>query len=195
MITTAVVLPMPRALLAPVSELDPVADLREACRAVLAGLPGGHLVVVAPPVSDANAARGVSTPLGHRVAAHLLDGVPFKALVASPEVARSLREVGEFTTMVVMADGSARRDEKAPGHLHADARAFDDSVEDALRTGDADTLCRLDPALGPELWCEGIPGLHVLGEVARDRRVTAQVVYADASHGVAWWVARWDLDS
>jgi hypothetical protein len=193
-ITTALVLPSPRALLAPVSEVDPVADLRAICRTALDGLPDGRVVVVAPPLSDANAARGIAEPLGHRIAAHLLEGVSFDALVASPEVARSLREAAEPTTLVVMADGSARRDEKAPGHLHVDARAFDDTVEAALLTGDADTLARLDPALGPELWCEGIPGLLVLGEVARGCAVTAEVSYADAPYGVAWWVARWELE-
>ena len=92
-----------------------------------------------------------------------------------------------------MADGSARRTEKAPGHLHPDAAAFDEQIEVALRTGDAEALCGLDPALGEELWCQGVPSFHVLGEVARGRQVAAEVTYADAPYGVAWWVARWDL--
>ena len=197
MITTAVVLPTPRALLAPVSEVDPVADLRAVCTAVLDGLPRARIVVVAPPVSDANAARGVTQSLGHRIAAHLLDGVPHEdpveQVVASPAVAASLREVAEPTTLVVMADGSARQHEDSPGYVHADARPFDDAIEAALRDGDADTLARLDPALGPELWCEGIPAFLVLGEVARDCEVRAELSCAEAPWGVAWWVARWEL--
>ena len=61
-----------------------------------------------------------------------------------------------------------------------------------LRSGDAATLAALDPDLGEELWCEGVPGFQVLGEVARERHVSAEVSYADAPYGVAWWVARWD---
>ena len=37
------------------------------------------------------------------------------------------------------------------------------------------------------------PGFHVLAEVARGRRIEAEIGYADAPYGVAWWVARWDL--
>ena len=92
-----------------------------------------------------------------------------------------------------MADGSARRTEKAPGHLHPDAVAFDDTLEEALRNGDAEALAQTDPALAQDLWCQGAPGFRLLGEVARGRRITAEVTYADAPYGVAWWVARWNL--
>ena len=137
--------------------------------------------------------RGVTEPLGHRVAAHLLDGVPFEAQLALPYAAAALLELDEPTTLVVMADGSARRGEKAPGHLHPDAVSFDERIESALRAGDAEALAALDPAVGEELWCEGVPGWRVLGELARDRDVVPYVSYADAPYGVAWWVARWDL--
>jgi aromatic ring-opening dioxygenase LigB subunit len=144
-------------------------------------------------VSEANAARGVTESLGHRVAAHLLDGVPFEPQLALPYAAAALLELDQPTTVIVMADGSARRGEKAPGHLHPDAVAFDERIELALRSGDAEALAALDPEIGEELWCEGVPGLRVLGELARDRGVVAYVSYADAPYGVAWWVARWDL--
>ena len=197
MITTALVLPTPPALLPPVSAVDPVAELREACRVALERLPRGRRVVVAAPVSDANTARGITRPLGHRVADHLLDGATFEARTAAagaaPDVAASLRACAEPVTLLVMADGSARCDVDSPGQLHPGARPFDESVAAALRAGDAETLARLDPELAEELWCEGVPGFLVLGEVARGREVTAEVTYADAPYGVAWWVARWDL--
>ena len=93
----------------------------------------------------------------------------------------------------MIADGSACRSEKAPGHLHPDAIGFDDAIDRALHDGDVDALAALDPDRGEELWCGGVPGFHVLAEVARGRRITADVSYADAPYGVAWWVARWDL--
>ena len=58
-----------------------------------------------------------------------------------------------------MADGTARRGEKAPGHLHPDAVSFDERLEAALRAGDTETLATLDPEVGEELWCEGVPAL------------------------------------
>ena len=194
MIETVLVLPSPPALLSPRSAEDPVAGLRKACAVAVSTMPPGHRVVVlAAPVSDGNARRGVTEPLGHRVAAHLLDGVPFEPQLALPYAAAALLELAEPTTLVVMADGSARRGEKAPGHLHPDAVAFDERIELALRSGDAEALASLDPEVGEELWCEGVPGLRVLGELARDRDVVPYVSYADAPYGVAWWVARWDL--
>lgn len=188
------VLPSPPALLAPRSAADPVSELRKACAVAVSTLPEGRRVVVlAAPVSEANAARGVTEPLGHRVAAHLLEGSAFEPQLALPYAAAALLELAEPTTLVVMADGSARRGEKAPGHLHPDAVAFDERIELALRSGDAEALAALDPEVGEELWCEGVPGLRVLGELARDRAVVAYVSYSEAPYGVAWWVARWDL--
>ena len=194
MIETVLVLPSPPALLSPRSAVDPVAELREACTIAVSTLPEGRpVVVLAAPVSEANTARGVTEPLGHRVAAHLLDGAPFEPQLALPYAAAALIELTDPTTLFVMADGSARRGEKAPGHLHPDAVAFDERIEAALRSGDAEALAALDPEVGEELWSDGVPGLRVLGELARDRGIVPYVSYADAPYGVAWWVARWDL--
>jgi hypothetical protein len=202
MIETVLVLPTPRALLPPLSVDDPVADLRAACRAAVADLPPrGLVVVVAVPTDEANLARGVQEPLGHRIARNLLGGRAFMPELALPWTAASLLEqdapLGERSTpprtLLVMADGSARRTEKAPGHFHPDAEEFDDTIEQALRTGDADALASLDLEQAAELWCQGAPGFRLLGEVARGRDIRADVNYADAPYGVAWWVARWNL--
>ena len=196
MIETALVLPSPRALLPALSADDPVPELRAACAAAIGRLLSDRpdrIVVVASPVSAQNRVRGVTEPLGHRVARHLLGARAFEAQIAVPYAAAALLEVVEPTTLVVMADGSASRGEKAPGHLHPDAVAFDDRIDAALRTGDVESLAAIDTEHATELWCEGAPGFHVLAEVARGRRIEAEVSYADAPYGVAWWVARWDL--
>jgi hypothetical protein len=193
-IGTVLVLPNPPALLEPKSATDPVSELRAACHQSIAALPQQRpVIVLAAPVSKANADRGITVPLGHRVARGLLGGVEFDPQLALPYAAATLLEQADPATLLVMADGSARRGEKAPGHLHPGAIAFDDHIESALRSGDAAALAALDPDLGEELWCEGVPGFQVLGEVAREREVSAEVSYADAPYGVAWWVARWDL--
>jgi hypothetical protein len=197
-IESVLVLPSPRALLPWLSETDPVPELRAAVVAALDKLRAeapDRIVVVAAPVSELNRARGVTEPLGHRIARHLLGDTPFDAQVALPYEAASLVEHDDprRTVLVVVADGSACRSEKAPGHLHPDALAFDDALDQALRTGDVDVLAAVDPGQAHELWCEGAAGFHVLAEVARGRGITTDVSYADAPYGVAWWVARWDL--
>jgi len=200
-IGAVLVLPAPPALLSPRSTDDPVAELRAACQAALAQV-GEPVVVLAAPTSGENFARGITEPLGHRIARQLMGERPFMPELALPWTAASLVERDGLpgggslpaTTLVVMADGSARRGEKAPGHLHPDAVRFDDAIDRALRDGDAETLATLDLEQAGELWCEGAPGFRLVGEVARGRRVAAQVSYADAPYGVAWWVARWDLN-
>lgn len=198
MIETVLVLPSPRALLPGLSATDAVPELRAACTGAVGKLLADgpeRLVVVAAPVSELNQARGVTEPLGHRVARHLLGETPFDAQPALPWTAAALLEQDPATntTLVVIADGTACRSEQAPGHLHPDAIPFDDAIDRALREGDVDALATIDPDQAHELWCEGAPGLHVLAEVARGRRVTTDVSFADAPYGVAWWVARWDL--
>jgi len=197
-IDTTLVLPSPRALLPWLSEVDPVPELRAATSAAVAKLLADgpeRIVVVAAPVNELNRARGVTEPLGHRVAQHLLGDTRFDAEVALPYTAASLLEHddGRATAVIVMADGSACRGEKAPGHLHPDAIPFDDTIERALRDGDVDPLAAIDLEQAHVLWCEGAAGFHVLAEVARGREIAVDVTYADAPYGVAWWVARWDL--
>ena len=108
------VLPSPRALLPRLSEVDPVPELRTACSAALGKLLADgpeRLVVVAAPVSDLNTARGVTEPLGHRLARHLLGATEFEPEVALPYTAASLLEhAGDDprTAVVVMAANSAR---------------------------------------------------------------------------------------
>jgi hypothetical protein len=198
-IESVLVLPSPRALLPWLSETDPVPELRAACAAALDELLAEapeRVVVVATPVSELNQARGVEEPLGHRIARFLLGERPFDEQVALPYTAASLIEHANQlgrTALVVMADGSACRGEKAPGHLHPDAIPFDDAIDGALRSGDVDTLAKIDLEQAHELWCEGAAGFHVLAEVARGRGIATEMSYADAPYGVAWWVARWNL--
>ena len=194
-IRSALVLPTPRALLPPFSRHDAVAELRQACAEAVAEVVtmAAPVWVVAAPVSSDDRSRGIDVPLGHRVAQHLLSGVGASPnlLEASSDAVETLRSADGV--LLVMGDGSARRHEKAPGHLHPDAVTFDKDVQTALETGDAAVLAGLDTDRAAELWCAGVPALRVLGELAVGRRVAAEVTYADAPYGVAWWVARWDL--
>ena len=136
---------------------DPVADLRAACLAAVGRL-GPRVRVVA------SAATGGS---GARVAA---------ALVAA--AGASVVEAGE-TGVLVVGNGSAKRTEKAPGHLDERAAEFDD----ALRT----SFAGIDPGLAEELWADTAG----LADLVPRSLPDAEVLYDDAPFGVQYWVAVW----
>lgn len=92
--------------------------------------------------------------------------------------------------VVIAADGSATRMEKAPGFFDPRAAAFDEKIEAALATGDSATLAQLDEALADELWCRGVPGFQAMARLI-PTPASATLTYADAPYGVAYWVATW----
>lgn len=117
---------------------------------------------------------------------------------AAPDVWREVaRLVGraDRVLLVVMADGSARRGEKAPGHLDERALSFDDEVGKALADGDADALARLDARLAADLLAQGRAALAVLGAWTAEQggRPKVEVLYRDDPFGVMYTVAAWQL--
>ncbi|KGN36237.1 hypothetical protein N803_05060 [Knoellia subterranea KCTC 19937] len=75
------------------------------------------------------------------------------------------RSGNRATTLLVVADGSARRTEKAPGHFDERAAAVDDSIVGAVRDaadGGLDRLLDLDPTLCADLLVTGRAPLQVL---------------------------------
>lgn len=157
--TRAVLVPGVLALLPEYASLvDPVAELRAACRAAVAWL-GEDVTVLAD-------------PQGARVAEHLL------ATTARSGAGRSYLAVG---------NGSARRGEKAPGHLDHRSFAFDEALRTALQAGD---VSGIDAGLGAELLAS-LDGIVRLGEVlAPGCAVT--IDHDDDPFGVQYWVMRWE---
>lgn len=100
-------------------------------------------------------------------------------------------EAASDEALLVMADGSAKRSERAPGHADERARGFDDAIATALGTGDAGTLAAIDQALADELWCAGAASLRWLGRQTCDVSVDADLRYDGAPLGVGYWVAVW----
>jgi hypothetical protein len=113
-------------------------------------------------------------PLSLAVAAHLLEDLDppparlFAATVPRPlgplaaaAIGRTLSTIARFG-LVVMADLSARRTERAPGAFHPDAADFDARVADAFRTGTPQRLLTLDPAQSADLLVTGRAPLQVL---------------------------------
>ncbi len=182
----AVVVPSTLALLPAYAGLvDPVATLRDACldavRWLVAENPSGVRVVSAPARAD-NIARGVPDSAGERIARHLLGEVGFIGAVG----------VGE--AVLVVANGSARRTEKSPGHFDERAADFDTVIGDALRSGHVAALAGLDDGLAEQLWCHDVPAVRELAAWA-DGPVSATLDHESDEHGVAYWVARWSCGS
>jgi hypothetical protein len=142
---------------------DPVAELRAACLEAVAWL--------GPDV------RVLADEQGARVAAYLV-GAAARADRAT---------VTDDQSVLVVGNGSAKRAERAPGHLDERAHGFDEALGAALRAGD---LTGVDLSAADGLWASvgGIQQLRGLlhGEVAT-------VDYDDDPFGVQYWVMRWEL--
>jgi hypothetical protein len=101
----------------------------------------------------------------------------------------SLAEADARVALLIMADGTARRGAKAPGHRDERAPAFDAAVERAVRRGELDSLLDIDRALASELMASGRPAWQVLAGAFGGAGPSSQVLYSDAPFGVAYLVA------
>jgi hypothetical protein len=144
--------------------IDPIAELRLACQEAVAWL-----------VEEGPTAIKV---LGDtRIAQALLPGC----------------EVGsEGEVLLVIASGTARRNERAPGHFDERALGFDEALGAALTAGDAEALGSIDETLADELLATGIPGLKSLALLGCEQ---AKTWYDDDPYGVQYWVVTWTLKS
>ncbi len=87
--------------------------------------------------------------------------------------------------LLVVANGSAMRTEKAPGFFDERAEDFDAALGAALRAGD---LAGVDLSLADELWAD----VAQLDKLAGLTATRVQVDYDDAPYGVQYWVVRWE---
>jgi aromatic ring-opening dioxygenase LigB subunit len=95
--------------------------------------------------------------------------------------------------LLVMGDGSARRSEHSPVHLHPRAEIFDSTVAAALDLADATTLAALDPELALELQAAGRAPWQVLAGATASADLTGNLLYHAAPYGVGYFVASWTL--
>ena len=168
---------------------DPVAELRAACLDATRWLVDDgppDVAVLGDPVSTAEAARGVQRSLSLRVADELLDAVGHRG--------RRGTDPQQSPAWLVLANGSARRGEKAPGHLDDRAFGFDESLGKALAAGDAAGLADLDEQLATELLTAGSSALRSAGAGIRGR-VRAETWFSGDPFGVQYWVVTWQCGS
>jgi len=100
-----------------------------------------------------------------------------------------LAAAAERVALLVMADGSARRGPKAPGHLDERSVPFDAGVERAVRVGDMAALLALDADLARDLMATGRPAWQVLAGALAGRQPTCDILYSGDPFGVAYLVA------
>ncbi|GAA2487595.1 class III extradiol dioxygenase subunit B-like domain-containing protein [Streptomyces gobitricini] len=93
--------------------------------------------------------------------------------------------------LLVLGDGSACRDVKAPGYLDERAAAFDERAARALGSADAGALAALDEHLAYELKAAGRAPWQVLAGAAEGAGLEGGLLYEDAPYGVGYFVAAW----
>lgn len=95
------------------------------------------------------------------------------------------------TALLVVADGSAARTEKAPASLHPDAAAFDLAVATALGSGDPRLLAGLDPSTAHAVSAGGRPAWRAASAALAGPAYAAELLADQAPYGVGYLVARW----
>ncbi len=103
----------------------------------------------------------------------------------------ALAQGGVATALIVVADGSAARSEKAPAHLHPGAEAFDASVAAALSIGDPALLAAIDPTVAREVTAAGRPAWRTAAAALHGLRWDAALLADTAPHGVGYLAAAW----
>lgn len=151
----------------------------------------------------------VLLPLSLGIGRRLLDennvGVPVEMIAVAwdasgqeiGQLAKTITDRPERVGLLVMGDGSARRGEKAPGHLDERAFDFDEIVCWAMAEGDPDTLRMLNADLAMELMVAGRSAWQIMAEsvAGGGARVRAELLYADDPFGVMYLVAVWSCVS
>jgi hypothetical protein len=110
---------------------------------------------------------------------------------ACAELGQELAAGNDQVALLVMGDGSARRSEHSPVHLHPRAELFDSTVAAALDLADCDTLAALDPDLATDLHAAGRAPWQVLAGAAGSANLRGALTYHAAPYGVGYLVALW----
>jgi hypothetical protein len=165
---------------------------------------------LAPGVARRPSGRGgdsgrVVLPVSLAVGRSLLTGCAVPWVLQGVERAASrdhCRDLGlriggraRSTGLLVVADGSARRGEKAPGHLDPGAVRLDTVIADALGSADPSLLLDLDAGQCENALIAGRAAWQVMAGACEGRRWLARVLYEHDPFGVAYWVITWTRDA
>lgn len=203
MITRVVFAPQPLFLLPEYrGRVDPAPDLRAAAVEAVGRLDGSARVVV---VTGDHGGTADRRPAGLRVADELLTTAgmrsrPEEFVVAAGLPAGECRRRGEAlagreepVALLVVADGSARRGEKAPGYVDERSLAYDEQFVGAIAGGRPEGLAALDARLAEELLFQGRAALQVAAGAVAGLTPSPQVLWTGDPFGVMYVVADWAL--
>lgn len=126
-----------------------------------------------------------AAPLPRTYRAVPADAAPDACVRLGQEIAGGNDRAG----LLVMGDGSARRSEHSPVHLHPRAEIFDTTVANALQHRDLDVLKALDPDLADELQAAGRAPWQVLAGALEGTSLSGDLTYEAAPYGVGYFVA------
>ena len=115
------------------------------------------------------------------------------------EIGRELADEASRVGLLVMADGSARRTEKAPGYFDPRAVAFDDETANILAAADVKALATVDSTVASALLMLGRAPLQALAGAAAaeypsrpPRPWRGDLLAYAAPFGVGYFVAAWE---
>jgi hypothetical protein len=97
-------------------------------------------------------------------------------------------------SLLVMADGSARRSTSAPGYLDERATDLDAHLADALRGGQPERL-RIDAEQARALLVGGAAAWNEAARLLAGRNWDAELLYDTAPYGVGYFAAVWVADA
>jgi hypothetical protein len=126
--------------------------------------------------------------VGERVAIEL---DPHATSVALEATGRSLAAGAAATVLIVVADGSAARSDKAPASFHPEAAGFDSDVAAALKTGAPQELASIDRDRADAVSAQGWPAWYVAAAAAGTAGHDAELLVDAAPYGVEYLVASW----
>jgi aromatic ring-opening dioxygenase LigB subunit len=105
------------------------------------------------------------------------------------DIGTEIRDFRDRVGLLVMADGSCRRDTKAPGYFDERAIAFDSEIERAIRSANLDALLGVDQKIAHELMAQGRSAWQVLASATHGQEYDTKILYSDDPFGVAYLVA------
>jgi len=101
-----------------------------------------------------------------------------------------LADVAARVALLVMGDGSAKRNIRSPGYFDDRAEVFDAAVSGALSAPSPEALLEIDAALADDLWVAGRPSWQALAGaiLASSTEWSGRLAYAQAPLGVGYIV-------
>jgi hypothetical protein len=122
----------------------------------------------------------------------ILQGIDHRAPAgACCRLGRQIAARPARTALLVVADGSARRGEKAPGYVDSRAQDLDARIGYALDTADPEALLVLDTELCDDLLVAGRAAWQVMAGACEGTSWLARTLYGDDPFGVTYRVVTW----